>query len=232
MIREAINAKMLSDVRILANINRKDITMSQLREQLEIEVCPHCGRANPTLNLVSTFLSTDSNSRNNPLWWGFYLCKSCGNIVTACAYRVDSNPARAQIGSIYPSIPIISDSIPEKPRELLQQAQNSLHAPAGAIMLCASAVDAMLKLKGYKIGTLNERIDKAAEDHLITDEMSKWAHQVRLDANDQRHADEKAPMPTRKDAAVVVDFAKAFAEYLFVLPSMVTRGISESKPKS
>jgi hypothetical protein len=207
--------------------------MPDLRDQLEIDVCPHCGRANPTLNRAVDFIPTKSNSGDNPLWWGIYLCKSCGNIVTACAYRIANNPAHATpILYIYPSIPIISDSIPEKPRELLQQAQNSLHAPVGAIMLCASAVDAMLKLKGYKEGTLYERIDKAGTDHLITNEMSKWAHQVRLDANDQRHADEKAPMPTQKDATVTFDFAKAFAEYLFVLPSMVTRGISESEPKS
>jgi hypothetical protein len=41
-------------------------------------------------------------------------------------------------------------------------------------MLCASAVDAMLKEKGYEEGTLNQRIDKAVEDHLLTKEMGTW----------------------------------------------------------
>jgi hypothetical protein len=40
-------------------------------------------------------------------------------------------------------------------------------------MLSASAVDAMLKVKGYKSGSLYSRIDKAAEDHMITSEMAR-----------------------------------------------------------
>lgn len=98
-------------------------------------------------------------------------------------------------------------------------------------MLCASALDAMLKVKGYKEGTLYQRIDKAANEHLITDEMSRWAHQVRLDANDERHAEEEAPIPTQEDAKLTFDFAMAFAQYLFVLPAMVSRGISASETK-
>jgi hypothetical protein len=55
-------------------------------------------------------------------------------------------------------------------------------------MLAASAVDAMLKHKNYTVGSLKDRIDKAAKDHLITSEMAAWAHEIRLDANDERHA--------------------------------------------
>lgn len=40
-------------------------------------------------------------------------------------------------------------------------------------MLTASAVDAMLKTKRYKEGTLNQRINKAAGDYIITEEMAK-----------------------------------------------------------
>ena len=54
--------------------------------------------------------------------------------------------------------------------------------------------------------------------------MAAWAHEVRLDANDQRHADEGAPLPAEADAAKVIEFAKALAEFLFVLPARVARG--------
>ena len=95
-------------------------------------------------------------------------------------------------------------------------------------MVCASAVDAMLKAKEYTDGRLYTRIDKAADDHLLTPEMAKWAHQVRLDANEQRHADEQAPLPSTEDARRAIDFAKALAELLFVLPARVQRGIVEA----
>ena len=95
--------------------------------------------------------------------------------------------------------------------------------------MSASAIDAMLKNRGLTKGTLYERIDLAAEQHLITTDMAKWAHQVRLDANDQRHADEAAPLPTTPDAERCFAFAVALAEVLFVLPARVTRGIEETK---
>lgn len=91
-------------------------------------------------------------------------------------------------------------------------------------MLTASAVDAMLKDKGYRDGTLNARIDSAAKDHLITAEMASWAHDIRLDANDQRHADEAASLPSNADAAKVIEFASALAQFLYVLPARVERG--------
>ncbi len=100
----------------------------------------------------------------------------------------------------------------------LNQSIGSKHAPSGAVMLAASSVDAMLKEKGYKDGKLYGRIVKAVSDHLITAEMGKWAHEVRLEANDQRHADEEAPMATKEDAERIIEFALSLAQFLFVLP--------------
>ena len=91
-------------------------------------------------------------------------------------------------------------------------------------MLTASAVDAMLKDKGFKDGSLNARIDVAAKAHLITNEMAAWAHEIRLDANDQRHAEESVALPEAADAARVIEFANALAQFLYVLPSRVERG--------
>ena len=41
-------------------------------------------------------------------------------------------------------------------------------------MLAASAVDAMLKEKGYIDGSLYARINKAAEEHLIPESCTKY----------------------------------------------------------
>lgn len=91
-------------------------------------------------------------------------------------------------------------------------------------MLAASAVDAMLKDKGLKDGNLYGRINEAAKQHLITEEMGAWAHEVRLDANDERHADEDADLPSTEDAERVIEFVLALAQFLYVLPSRVERG--------
>jgi hypothetical protein len=86
----------------------------------------------------------------------------------------------------------------------------------------------MLKEKGLKKGSLYVRIDRAAKRNLITQEMATWAHQVRLEANKPRHADEKAPKGTPDDAKLSVAFAQVLAEFLFVLPAKVKKGIKDT----
>ena len=98
-------------------------------------------------------------------------------------------------------------------------------------MLAASAVDSMLKAKNLTKGSLYTRIDQAAADHLITKEMAAWAHEVRLDANDERHADESSPMPDTPAAKRTVDFAIALGQFMFVLPAKVKRGIEAAQKK-
>ena len=124
---------------------------------------------------------------------------------------------------MWPGEDTLSDSIPERAREFLKQAIDSKHAPSGAQILAASAVDSMLKAKGYKDGNLNQRIKDAADEHLITPQMAEWAHEVKFDANSQRHADESEPLPTKDDAERTIQFAKALFQFLFVLPAMGTR---------
>jgi hypothetical protein len=125
---------------------------------------------------------------------------------------------------MWPAPQAVADELPQRAKDYLSQAVASIHAPVGAVITAASAVDAMLKTKGYKDGNLYSRIDKAAEDHLITNEMAAWAHEIRLDANDQRHADNDAPLPTSEDALKVIEFARALGQFLFVLPARVERG--------
>ena len=123
-----------------------------------------------------------------------------------------------------PQPEVVSNEIPERARSLLVDALAALHAPSVCIMGAGSAVDAMLKAKGYKDGSLYKRIDQAAEAHLITAEVAAWAHEVRLRANDERHADDEAPLPSTADARRVVDFAIALGEILYVLPARVAAG--------
>jgi hypothetical protein len=133
-----------------------------------------------------------------------YLCKACGGLVVAWARPGAANNVAGPVEGTLPQQAELSRDIPARAREYLRQAQDSLHAPDGAVMLAASAVDAMLKEKGYLDGWLNSRIKKAAEDHLITADMALWAHHVRLEANDPRHADEDVPHKSPEEAKQVV----------------------------
>lgn len=193
--------------------------MPNLTENLKLERCPHCGTANPNLKHQHHFETHDHAGQVHRTW-SIYVCGSCGGVVSAWAAKWGQ-----LIGGCHPTFESIDLEIPERPRAYLKQASESMHAPAGSVMLAASAVDSMLKVKGYIDGTLYTRIDKAAKDHVITSDMAAWAHAVRLDANDQRHADESAGLPTEQDAKRVLAFAATLAQIMFVLPSKVARGL-------
>jgi hypothetical protein len=192
--------------------------MPTLLGQLELDRCPHCKVDKPSMHSLSNF-KTYTHDGSNQRFWKCYSCSRCGGVVMAAAQQDNGS-----VIEMYPDSIIIHESIPSPARDFLTQAIDSLHSPAGSVMLSASAVDAMLKAKNYKEGSLYSRINKAEEDHLITNEMALWAHEVRLDANDQRHSDEDASLPDESQAKKSVEFSLALAEFLFVLPSRVARG--------
>jgi DNA-directed RNA polymerase subunit RPC12/RpoP len=194
--------------------------MPQQLDKLDLERCPYCGVAKPNLSLTSALI-THAHSGGNPRSWKSYICASCGGVVLT--------EARGQtqglvIDRIYPEARQVSEHVPDRARSYLNQAIGSLGAPSGAIMLAASAVDAMLKAKEFESGSLKQRIDAAAEAHLITQDMAQWAHAVRLDANEERHADKDSALPTEDQARHTLDFSLALAEFLFVLPERVKAG--------
>lgn len=187
-------------------------------EELNLHRCPHCSIAKPRLGRV--WISDQSKV---PIWV-LYVCSSCESYTLAYA-----NQLNQAILEWFPSPKEpLDESIPELARDYLNQAQESLHAPDGAVMLCASSVDAMLKAKGLEKGTLNERIIEAKNDGLMTEGMEQWAHHVRLDSNKPRHADTKEPLSTPEEAKQTLEFTLALAEFLYVLPSRVAHGLKEA----
>lgn len=198
----------------------------RLAPQLALNHCPHCGVDRPSLTGLWATVTT-AHDGTYKRYWMVYACPRCGGLVTAF-----SKHNHGYVAGIFPGTAVLDESIPDSARSYLQQAIDSLHSPADAVMLAASSVDAMLKAKNYKDGSLYSRIEQAVDDHLITSEVAKWARQVRLDANEPRHADEAAPLRDSGDANRSIHFAQALAMCLFTLPANVTRGLKESAPES
>jgi hypothetical protein len=206
------------------HVPRETIPSIELLPNLKLRTCPHCGIAWPLILPIAPTPQCRSTPEGNQRLWGVYVCSTCAGIIAAEAPKIG-----AKIVNLIPAIKDFSEEIPALAREFLRQAYESLHAPAGAIMLSASAIDAMLKIKNFTEGNLKNRIDQAVSDNLLTKAMGEWAHHVRLNANDQRHADINAGLPTEIQARQSVEFAEALAEILFVLPARVSRGIEKAK---
>lgn len=205
----------------------------RLLNSLRLDSCPHCGIAHPYIamqNQQGHWLNTSSYDGIRRTW-GIYACSTCGKLVVATG--APNTSGGTEVTEIYPVPKSVAEEIPDEPKRFLAAAITCLHAPTAAIICSASAIDAMLKEKGYaaadKNVSLNTRINQAVASNLLTKEMGEWAHHVRLEANDQRHADINAVPPTREQAEQTIEFTEALAEILYVLPSRVTRGIARTQ---
>ncbi len=190
-----------------------------LHDQLALERCPHCGIHRPHLNKQHQIATKDYGGARER-YWRVYCCNSCGGLVIAASTWGFGKP----VTESYPQPVVVEADLPERAREYLQQAIESTHAPDGAVMLASSAVNAMLKEKGLVKGNLYDRINEAVKSNLITAEMGLWAHDIRLEANLPRHANEAEPHADPEDAKRAINFAQALGEFLFVLPARVDRG--------
>jgi len=209
-------------------------------DHLQVDRCPHCSTANPTLIRRHVFYVQPKKAsylaafpNNCFLQWHVYTCESCAGLA-AVASRVAATqvqfPQNQAAEWMVPAPDPISADVPEPAARYLLRARETISSPEASVVMSASAVDAMLKKRQYMAGTLYTRIKKAEEDGVLTKEMAAWAHDIRLDANDERHADHTAEAPTLKDAERCLEFAETIADLLFVLPARVKRGLKPASP--
>jgi hypothetical protein len=220
----------------------KPATGMVMAETIEgLAECPHCGRAKPGTVLLDRKAVSErlrGIDADRCVIWGMYRCTSCQNVVLAESVQMvgnDSIKNRADIRRVFPEPATVSATIPTTARRFLQDAQSSLHASSASILSSNSAIDAMLKEVGFprcgadgRERSLYVRIEEAAQTGPLTKGMAEWAHAVRLDANDQRHADDGLAKLSddelRVRAESTLKLAKAIGEFLFVIPAMVEAG--------
>lgn len=192
--------------------------------------CPQCGVSNPLLEKVDKAHKhyTSSGYQTIEYWFFTARCSKCRKHILFYGKRDVDNHREEEAKDLwiirsYPAVEQAAEELPEMAYKFFQQALESKHAPDGALMLAASAIDAMLKDKGYKDGTLYARIQAAQTDGLLTKEMSAWAHEIRLSANDPRHADDNFSGASEEEAEQVIAFVKSLGDYLYVLPARVRK---------
>jgi hypothetical protein len=190
-------------------------------QQLKLDRCPHCNVADPQLPLLQEFKTEGARTRQKSLW-GIFHCVSCGGIISVRTPN-EGRMNDGRIEAIFPRAKAVAIDLPPSARQYLKQAMDSMASPDAAVLMAGSAVDAMLKAKGYKKGSLFTRIKMARDEGLLTPDMAEWAHEVRLVSNDTRHADEENPHATPEQARQMIEFAEALGEFLFVLPARISR---------
>ena len=214
--------------------------MDTLYLELPLPRCPHCGRADPLLVRVW-------NNDGKPLpradggkawYWSAFACRSCSGVVTVRGKQTEAKNFSG-VGvhglvpdAMFPEAMHVDDTVPSEAARYMKQALETQHAPDACVLMCAASIDAMLKDKGLKTGSLFARLEEALTQQLIPKALSDWSHWGRLDANGSRHADEAASPLSDEDAERSIGFARAMAEYLYVLPAkMPAKRASEAGTK-
>lgn len=192
----------------------------RLSDQLKgVPTCPHCAIASPLLQKVwGADKPIPRSDGGSPSHWAVYRCTTCGHLVSAKGQEA-SNVSNPLVIRIFPDVWEVSALVPQTVRNYLTQAHRTLSAPDASVVMSASSIDAMLKDNGLSDGSLYSRIDQAVTNGILTQKMAEWAHRVRLDANNPRHADAATPHMSTEDAKRAFDFANALTEYLYLLPS-------------
>lgn len=199
----------------------------------DVPRCPHCSIATPNLVAVWVSEGATTTSDGTPTQnWGCYKCDACGSVVAARAL-LSSKTKQFETNLVIPSAREAHEDLPSGARSYLQQAFDTLHAPDAAAVMAGSAVDAMLKAKGFSDkSSLYTRIDQALEANILTQGMAEWAHSVRLGSNRPRHADNERPHVSPEEAKQSVEFAEALGSFLFVLTAKIERGIAQAAEAS
>lgn len=192
--------------------------------------CPRCNVSFPSFRILGKFNQVSLEKQGQSGWHyysGLYKCTTCDRCVVAESVDTSSGTSsQILVEHLLPLPDSIDPLIDGKSFQFLSDALASLNAPTASIMASCSAIDAMLKDRGIgrrnddgKERSLHGRLKDAVSEGVLTQEMADWGHRIRLDANDQRHADEEAELPTSKKASEILDLAKGLAEVLFVLPA-------------
>lgn len=185
--------------------------------------CPYCSTMSPELTKIYN-RAAQKNSFGFVIQWTGYECAVCKGVILCKGLPGQTGP-EFLIDEFIPSSKNAPDELPQNARVYLQQALEAQGQPDLAAMGAASSIDAMLKAKGLKEGTLNQRINKAVEEKILTQDMADWAHAIRLSANDPRHADEENSHINPEISRQMLEFAETLGLVLFVLPARIKKNL-------
>jgi hypothetical protein len=207
--------------------------------QIRIEIpdtsitCPYC-------KVLSRFVDTSKSVFDeNKGVWSILQCIGCKGPVLAI-YRwtgsyalagnevgvpvVEPKPAR-----VFPeSEPSVHKSIPQPVAEAYKESIVCYNVGAwkGSAILCRRALQASIVDKGADVKKrLRDQIHELATRQIITQDISNWAHTIRLLGNDGAHPYNKGSLTnvTKSDLDEMLRFMESYLKYVYEMPYEVAK---------
>lgn len=154
---------------------------------------------------------------------------------------------QAQEVEVFPTLDEEPDALlPQDVATAFRQALKSLNEGIwdGCVVMCRRALEeATSELARdwdesdrapFEKEVLYRRIQHLAERHLITPDLGAWAHEGRLAGKLGAHGIEESKHKkwnTERDASEIVEFAKWFFRYVFILPEQLRQRKADAEEK-
>ncbi|MBM9432350.1 DUF4145 domain-containing protein [Flaviflexus equikiangi] len=91
-----------------------------------------------------------------------------------------------------------------------------------AILMARSVVEAVAKDKGATTGNLYKKIDKLADDRIISPLTAETAHEIRFMGNDMAHGDFVAPV-SEDECDDLLNFMSSLLAEVYQTPAKLSR---------
>lgn len=166
---------------------------------------------------------------------------SCTNDECQCNVAVVFDSDGNEI-EVYPSLEEEPDRLlPPDVAKAFGEALQALNERLwnGCVLMCRRALEEgtaelgnLLPENGreaYQKKVLYLQIRYLANEHLITPDLGEWAHEGRMAGKLGAHGGEKKKWNTERDAVEIVEFAKWFFRYVFILPKQLAERRQEAE---
>ena len=193
--------------------------MSSSIEIAALPECPHCGTKKVAFYYQSSF-----NNQNPMYITSFWRCGNCGRgvCIESLGINFHSQNPIVNLMNMYPNSATFDapEHTPENIAGDYKTAKKNLlgNEYKAASIMARTALEAAVKEFDARGVNLKQKIDNLAEQHVITQSLAEWAHEIRDIGNDAAH--ESSPI-SQADAEQAVYFAEMLFTYLFTLPGMI-----------
>lgn len=184
--------------------------------------CPHCkvmsSYERGTGGIVPLF------ERQPQRWIRFDVCRNeeCGCAVAVVSNERDSD----QEIDVYPALDEEPDALlPEDVGVAFGQALRSLNERIwdGCVTMARRALQEAVSNLKAEGRDLYDQIENLADAGRITPDLKEWAHEGRLGGNLGAHGDKDRKWSDKADAEEIVEFAKWFFRYVYILPRQLAQ---------
>lgn len=191
-----------------------------------VMVCGHCG--NRTSFEIKAECSQrhmlDHRGTHDVIIWRVLICSTCSKpTLEEDTQIVDSNiiPSRSKRTEIlYPLVRTRLSNLPEAiERTYLEALRVRNVSPASCAVMVGRTLEAACNHEKAQGKDLANKLNYLASTNRIPQTLAEMAHQVRQFRNSGAHVAEDEV--TEEDVPIIMDFAEAILEYLYVAPAKI-----------